>query len=170
VTEGKKVVLVGPMGAGKSTLGKIIAVKLGWPYFDNDAEMTSRYGHSQEVLATMSVSELHALESKYLADVLAESGPLITGAAASVVDYPENRELLKSATTIYLRIPLGAVIERAGKSGVGRQALIGDGASILTERYERRDPLYKEVSQATIDLTVNPESDAERLLTLISKN
>ena len=158
------------MGAGKSTLGKIVAAKLGWPYFDNDAEMTSRYGHSQEALATMSVTELHALESKYLADVLSEVGPLITGAAASVVDYPENRELLKSAMTIYLRIPLSAVIERAGKSGVGRQALIEDGDLILAERYERRDPLYKEVAQATIDLTVNPDSDAERLLALIAKS
>ena len=156
------------MGAGKSTLGKIVAAKLGWSYFDNDAEMTSRYGHSQDVLATMSVAELHALESRYLADVLSEAGPLITGAAASVVDYPENRDLLKSAMTIYLRIPLSAVIDRAGKSGVGRQALISDGNSVLTERYERRDPLYKEVSRSTIDLTVNPDNDAERLLALIT--
>lgn len=170
MTEVKKVVLVGPMGAGKSTLGKIVAAKLGWAYFDNDSEMTSRYGHSQEVLASMSVAELHVIESKYLADVLSESGPLITGAAASVVDYPENRELLKSATTIYLRIPLTAVIQRAGKSGVGRQALVEGGDSILAERFERRDPLYNEVSQATIDLTDNPVHDAERLLKLITEN
>ena len=93
------------MGAGKSTLGKVVAANLGWPYFDNDFEMTARYGFSQKELAAMPVSELHRLESRYLADVLAESAPLISGAAASVVDYPENRELLKANTAIYLNIP-----------------------------------------------------------------
>ena len=158
------------MGAGKSTLGTIVAAELGWSYFDNDQEMTARYGHSQAELAAMSVAELHALESRYLADVLAEDAPLITGAAASVVDYPENRALLEGVTTIYLRIPLTAVIARAGKSGVGRQALAESGENILTERYERRDPLYKSVSVATLELGSNQDSDAKRLLALIQKD
>lgn len=157
------------MGAGKSTLGKVVAAQLGWSYFDNDAEMTARYGHSQEELASMSVTELHSLESQYLRDVLAEDGPLITGAAASVVDYPENRALLESVTTIYLRIPLSLVIARAGTSGVGRQALKEGGAEVLTERYERRDPLYRSVACETLELGSNPTIDAERLLTLIQK-
>lgn len=155
------------MGAGKSTLGKVVAANLGWPYFDNDFEMTARYGFSQEKLAALPVSELHQLESRYLADVLAEGAPLISGAAASVVDYPENRELLQAHTAIYLHIPLSAVIERAGTSGVGRQALLEAGESILTERFARRDPLYREVAKATIDLTNDPHADAERLQKLI---
>ena len=155
------------MGAGKSTLGKVVAANLGWPYFDNDFEMTARYGFSQEELAAMPVSELHQLESRYLADVLTEDAPLISGAAASVVDYPENRELLQTHTAIYLHIPLSAVIERAGTSGVGRQALLEAGESILAERFARRDPLYREVAKATIDLTNDPQADAERLQKLI---
>lgn len=158
------------MGAGKSTLGVLVAKELGWPYFDNDEEMTKRYGYSQVELASMTVPELHAIESRYLADILSEPAPLITGAAASVVDYEENRTLLKAATTIYLRIPLSAVIARAGKSGVGRQALIEGGEEILSERYERRDPLYKEVSQQILELTDNPAKDAARILTLINEN
>ena len=55
------VVLVGPMGAGKSTLGKALSEATGWPYFDNDGEMTRRYGLSQEELASLPVPELHAL-------------------------------------------------------------------------------------------------------------
>lgn len=165
--EPEKVVLVGPMGAGKSTLGEIVAKNLGWPYFDNDHEMTVRYGYSQADLASMEVADLHKLESRYLADVLSGDAPFITGAAASVVDYPENRAILTEATTIYLRIPLSAVISRAGKSGVGRQALIADAEKVLTERYERRDPLYREVSKFTLELTDNPAADAQRLLKLL---
>lgn len=167
MTAPHKVVLVGPMGAGKSTLGEVVAKELGWSYFDNDHEMTVRYGRSQTDLASMDVADLHELESRYLADVLSGASPFITGAAASVVDYPENRVMLNEATTIYLRIPLSEVISRAGKSGVGRQALIGDAEKVLTERYERRDPLYREVSKATLELTDNPVADAQRLLKLL---
>ena len=149
------------MGAGKTTLGTIIAAQLSWKYFDNDFEMTSRYGFSQEALASMSVTELHALESQYLADVLNEQAPFITGAAASVVDYPANRQLLEGATSIYLRIPLADVLARAGSAGVGRQALAEDAEKVLTERYLRRDPLYKAVAELTVDLTDQPQRDAD---------
>ena len=158
------------MGAGKSTLGKAVAERLGWRYFDNDEEMSIRYGFTHDELASMPVSELHALESRYLADVLAESAPLITGAAASVVDYPENQALLQSVKTIYLRIPLAAVISRAGIQGIGRQAILEGGEIILRERFERRDPLYKMVSSATLELTDNQSIDTERLLQLINQS
>ena len=59
------------------------------------------------------------------------------------------------------------MIERAGTSGVGRQALHDGGESILAERFARRDPLYREVAVATLDLTNAPHSDAERLQELI---
>jgi shikimate kinase len=168
VRDSQKVVLVGPMGAGKTTLGRLLAEATGWPYFDNDEEMSQRYGFSQEELASMSVPDLHALESRYLADVLAQDAPLITGAAASVVDYPDNRALLESVTTIYLKIQLSAVIARAGTTGVGRQALAENGEAILTERYARRDPLYSSVAVATLELSNNPESDAKKLISLVN--
>jgi shikimate kinase len=169
VKELKKVVLIGPMGAGKSTLGKEAARVLGWQYFDNDAEMSLRYGFTQDQLSSMSVPELHQLESRYLADVIAQDAPFISGAAASVVDYELNRKLLQEVNTIYLRIPLDAVISRAGTQGVGRQALAIGGAEILEERYLRRDPLYREVAAHTLELTQNQSGDTERLIKLLQQ-
>ena len=109
----------------------------------------------------MPVIALHEVESRYLSDVLSQDAPFITGAAASVVDYPANRELLTSVTSIYLRIPLDQVIARAGSTGVGRQALAHDAEKVLSERYLRRDPLYKEVAALTVDLTDQPQRDAK---------
>ena len=163
----KKVVLIGPMGAGKTTLGKILATEFSCEYFDNDFEMTKRYGYSQEELASMPVIALHEVESRYLSDVLSQDAPFITGAAASVVDYPANRELLTSVTSIYLRIPLDQVIARAGSTGVGRQALAHDAEKILSERYLRRDPLYKSVAALTVDLTDQPKHDADIISTFL---
>ena len=149
------------MGAGKTTIGNLLASKLSWSYFDNDHEMTLRYGYSQDELSSMPIAELHALESRYLADILQQDSSFITGAAASVVDYPNNHPLLMGATSIYLRIPLTQVIERAGKAGVGRQALAIDAEKTLTERYSRRDPLYKKLALLTVDLSDQPKHDAE---------
>jgi shikimate kinase len=157
------------MGAGKTTLGTILASKLSCEYFDNDAEITTRYGFSQEELSSMPVVDLHALESKYLADVLSNSAPFITGAAASVVDYSANRVLLEANTAIYLRIPLEQVISRAGKTGVGRQALGADAEKVLSERFARRDPLYKSVAALTVNLTDQPQRDAELVYNFLTK-
>jgi len=84
--------------------------------------------------------------------------------AASVVDFEGCRQLLQAATTIYLRLPLEKVLERTGDTGIGRQALKEHASEVITERFLRRDPLYREVSKFTIDLGSNPKSDAESIV------
>ena len=158
-----KVILLGPMGAGKSTLGKILSRELDWPYFDNDYEITTSYGLNEKEVSQLSVEELHALETRYLRDVLERPESFISGAAASVIDDPENRELLQSAFSVYLRLPLDKIIERAGSSGVGRQVLQDFGTDILIERFNRRDPLYKSVAQLILELSDSPNHDAEKI-------
>ena len=158
-----KVILLGPMGAGKSTLGKILSRELDWPYFDNDYEITTSYGLNEKEVSQLSVEELHALETRYLRDVLERPESFISGAAASVIDDSENRELLQSAFSVYLRLPLDKIIERAGSSGVGRQVLQDSGTDILIERFNRRDPLYKSVAQLILELSDSPNHDAENI-------
>lgn len=162
-----RVVLIGPMGAGKSTLGRLAAAALNWPYFDNDLEMGARFEKSQADLAALPVQELHLLEGRYLAEILAEPAPFIAGAAASVIDYPASVNLLKDATSIYLRIPLSTILERAGSEGVGRQALKESGEQILIERFNRRDPMYKSIAALTLELSDNPVADAAALVEFI---
>ena len=114
----RKIVLLGPMGVGKTTIGKLLADELGWQYFDNDFEMSLSSGLSKSQLSKIPVQELHELESKYLVELCLRPAPFIGGAAASVVDYLSNIAILKSVTAIYLRIPLGQVIARAGSEGL----------------------------------------------------
>lgn len=156
------------MGVGKSTIGNILSKELKWHYYDNDTEMTIKCGFSQEELSSMPVQELHALESRYLNDILLHPAPFITGAAGSVVDYPENFLLLRTSTSIYLRIPLSEVIARAGRSGVGRQAIIEKGEEILVERFERRDPLYQAAAKFTVQLGTNPELDVYKIINFLT--
>ena len=156
-----KVILLGPMGAGKSTLGKILSHDLQWPYFDNDVEITTTYGLSEKEVSQLPVEKLHALETQYLRDVLSRPESFISGAAASVIDNEENRLLLDSVFSVYLRLPIEMIIERAGNSGVGRQVLQDAGTDILIERFNRRDPLYRAASKLVVELSDSPMKDAE---------
>ena len=162
--EGKKLLLIGPMGAGKSTLGKILSDELGWKYFDNDLDLKSMHGFSVKQLGALPVDALHKLEREYLIEIINKPAPFVSGAAGSVVDTEQIRELIKTTFAVYLRLPLEKIIERAGTSGVGRQAIATDGIKILTERFERRDPLYKECAKLTIELSESPELDARKIL------
>jgi shikimate kinase len=162
-----KVLLMGPMGAGKSTLGKILSTELGWPYFDNDGEITSNYGLSASEVSALPIEKLHELESQYLRDVLKRPESFIAGVAASVIDSPSNRVLIESAFAIYLRLPLSKIVERAGSAGVGRQAIAENKEQILIERFNRRDPLYRGSAKLVIELSNSPKRDVAQIKKLL---
>ena len=152
------------MGAGKTTIGKILAQRLDWPYIDNDSEMSLLTGLSREELSTLPVEELHQLESRYLVNLCERPAPFVGGAAGSVVDYANNIEILKTVMPIYLRIPLDEVVSRAGAEGIGRGNILTDFKGVLTSRFQRRDPIYKTVAKFVLELSDNPKQDCARIL------
>ena len=164
----RKIVLIGPMGAGKTTLGTIISKRVSWPYFDNDQELQNLNQLSAQELSLLPIPELHKLEQEYLDWVMQRPISFISGAAASVIDYPERRELLKDALPVYLRLPLERLLDRTGSTGIGRQALLDNAEQVITERYIRRDPLYRSVAQLTIELSENPEEDAQKIISRLN--
>ena len=152
------------MGAGKTTIGRLIAAELDWPYIDNDYEMSKMASLSMNQLSELDIPTLHILEEKYLKDVLTRPGPLVAGAAASAGDSEELIEALRNQCTIYLHTPLEIQKQRAGNSGVGRQGLGENAVDVIRERYERRDPRYRQIASLIVDTTREPESDAARIL------
>ena len=160
----EKLILIGPMGAGKSTIGNILARELQWQYFDNDTELSQLTGLSAQELGELPVEELHVHETACFQQILSRPAPFISGAAGSVIDKHDNRELIKSAFAVYLRLPLEETIERAGYAGIGRQwSRVADETQIR-ERFHRRDPLYKDCAELTVDLSPSPEADAQLIL------
>ena len=158
------------MGAGKTTIGRLIATKLDWPYIDNDYEMSKMASLSMKQLSALDIPTLHILEEKYLKDVLTRPGPLVAGAAASAGDSEELIEALRNQCTIYLHTPLEIQKQRAGNSGVGRQGLGENAVDVIRERYERRDPRYRQIASLIIDTTREPESDAARILDYLNSS
>jgi shikimate kinase len=165
----EKLLLIGPMGAGKSTIGKILAQELNWPYFDNDTELSQLSGLSAQALGEMPVPELHVLEASCFKEILSRPAPFISGVAGSVIDKEDHRELIKNVFAIYLRLPLEESIERAGYAGIGRQwSRVANDAQIR-ERFHRRDPLYKDCAKLTIDLSPSPEADAQAIINALKE-
>lgn len=157
------------MGVGKSTVGKILAEKLNWEYIDNDLEISKMAQLSLDQLAELDVTTLHALEAKYLWDVLSRPGPLIAGAAASVADNFELVNALKNEFTVYLYMPIESHQIRAGSKGVGRQGLIDKPTDVIRQRFERRDPRYRQVASLIVETTRNSHRDAELIIEKLRK-
>jgi shikimate kinase len=166
----KKIILLGPMGAGKSTLGKILSRELQWPYIDNDSDMALQTGITINQLSELSVPELHKIEADFIINVMKKEAPFISGAAASVIENENIRELLKEIYAVYLSIPVETAIARASAGTVGRQALNNEGIQLLRDRYARRDPLYRQVASLTLDLTDSPEKDAQKIISAITND
>lgn len=155
-----RVVLLGLMGSGKTTVGKELARQTGWPYLDNDTLLTAATGRSVTDLAAVGGEHLHDAERDILEDVLLREPPLITSAAAAVVGDPLVGALLHHrAFPVYLHVPPHVLVERVG-SDPRRPFLQDDPLGVLTKMHEARDPLYREFAAYVADGTQSPDEVA----------
>ena len=145
------VVLLGMMGAGKSSVGSALSELTGRPYLDNDALVRLATGRAAaDIDASDGEAELHRAEAAALAHALSQPGPLIAGAAAWVVDDPGSAALLRAQpAVVYLRAKTETLRARIGE-GAGRR---GDATDLawLRSRLARRDRAYRELATITID-------------------
>ena len=101
----RHVVLVGLMGAGKTTVGERLARDLGVPFVDGDAALRGATGRDAATIAAADgVPALVALEARVLLDALAAPGPSVVAAAASVVDDPGCRRALREPGIAVVRL------------------------------------------------------------------
>jgi len=161
-----RLILVGMMGAGKTTVGQRLADRLGWAYLDSDAQVMADTGRTvPELFAQLGEAGYRAEESRVLAVALSGADPVVVSAAGGVVLSESNRELLvRSGTVVWLRADPGVLAGRVG-DGAGRPLLEGDPAATLIELERVRRPLYESVADVTIDVDdLTPGGVADRVL------
>jgi shikimate kinase len=149
----RRILLVGMMGVGKSTVGRELSEQTGWPYVDNDELLHADTGlYGAELLARDGVQALRDGEAKVLTEILARDAPLVAGVAAGVVLRPEDRKRLKGGGfVVWLRARTETLVQRIGGDH-DRAWLQPDPATALRELAAGRDPLYAEVADLVIDV------------------
>ncbi|MFE2553822.1 shikimate kinase [Streptomyces sp. NPDC059355] len=161
---GPLVVLVGPMGSGKSTVGALLAERLGVPYRDTDADIVAAQGRAiSDLFVDEGEPYFRELERQAVAAAVAgHTGVLALGGGA-VLD-AGTRELLAGLPVAYLSMDVEEAVRRVGL-GAARPLLAVNPRRQWRELMEARRPLYTEVARvvvATDDRT--PEEVAQAVL------
>jgi shikimate kinase len=157
-----RILLVGMMGAGKTTTGKLVAAALGWDYLDSDAEVERATGFTvPELFARQGEAAFRDAEADALGRACASPVPVVVSVAGGAVLRPENRELLRaSGRVVWLRARPETLAARVG-DGTGRPLLDDDPAGALAALDAVRRPLYADVAAETIDVDdLSPEEVA----------
>ena len=121
-----RILLIGMMGSGKTTVGRIVAERLGWDFVDSDAEVVSSTGMTvAELFETRGEAGFRKEESRVLRESLAGTTPMVLSVAGGAVLDPANQELLRSrGTVVWMRAESDTLIRRIG-AGSGRPLLQG---------------------------------------------
>jgi shikimate kinase len=161
-----RILLVGMMGAGKTTTGKLVAEKLGWDYLDSDVEVEKKTRLTVPALfARDGEVAFRDAEAEVLRTACSRTEPVVVSVAGGAVLRPENRDLLRTnGRVIWLRARPATLAARVG-DGVGRPLLEGDPGAALHALDAVRRPLYAEVADETIDVDdLSPDEVAARII------
>ncbi len=141
----KPIVMVGLMGAGKSSIGRRLAAFLGIPFTDADEEIVKAAGCSiEDIFKTYGEESFRDCERRVIGRLM-EEGPRVLATGGGAFVDPETRaKIKKDAVSLWLRADLDVLVERTGRRG-GRPLLKnGDSRAILAELMEKRYPVYAE--------------------------
>ena len=138
--------LVGPMGAGKTTIGKLLAKHLGRQFVDCDWHIVQQTGADIPwIFEKEGESGFRDRETRALAE-LTVLPDIVMATGGGAVERLENRELLKNGLVIYLDASVDTQLART-KKDKNRPLLQSDNPrAVLELLYERRNPLYREVA------------------------
>ena len=140
-------VLVGFMGAGKTTVGHIIAERLGQPFVDSDVLIEQRLGRNiRDIFRTEGEAYFRELEHTTVADLVRGEEAVIALGGGAVED-PRTRAVLRNARVIYLRVGYDEAMSRVQGDEYRPMLHRPD----LDELYKRRLPVYEDLSVLTID-------------------
>ena len=158
------IVLVGMMGVGKTTVGRLLADRLGRRLIDSDAMIEERAGRTvREIWTTDGEPAFRALETEALVEALAAPEPAVIAAAGGVVlSEPNRRALAESgAHVVWLLADVDVLVERV-RNGMHRPLLDNDPEAVLRALHEFRAPLYQEVADAVVSVDHRSAQDVAK--------
>src|ERR1700753_476720 len=149
----RTVALVGMMGAGKSSLGRRLAARLGVEFRDADTEIETAAGCSiNEIFSRFGEPAFRAGERKVIARLLGMPPHVLATGGGAYIDDETRARIKNEAVSVWINVPLSVLVERVGRRDTRPMLKDGDPAEIMTRLFNEREPIYAEA-----DLTVNSE-------------
>ncbi|MGY6021059.1 shikimate kinase [Streptomyces spinosirectus] len=143
------VVLVGPMGVGKSTVGRLLAGRLGVGYRDTDDDIVAEQGRAiAEIFVDEGETAFRAIERQAVHRALAEHDGVLALGGGAILD-ADTRALLAGQRVVYLSMDVEEAVKRTGLN-TARPLLAVNPRKQWRELMEARRPLYEQVATAVV--------------------
>ena len=156
-----RVVLVGPMGAGKTTVAALLAEAWGVAARDTDADVEAAEGRTiSDIFVESGEARFRELERVAVADALAEHHGVLALGGGAVLD-PVTRDLLHGQPVVFLRVGLSDAVKRVGL-GSARPLLLGNVRGRIKALLDERTPIYEQVATHTVDTDGRTPEDVAR--------
>ena len=151
VSKSDVIVLIGPMGVGKSTVGKKLANSIGVNFRDTDSIFVKEHGAISDYFDAHGEEAFRKIEEQIVADAISVAGVVATGGGA--VLSAKTRERLRNATVVYLATDGTHMAKRLSQ---GSRPLLKNGLADWNRIYAERKPIYAEIADVTIDSSGHP--------------
>ncbi|MDI5890199.1 shikimate kinase AroK [Halomonas rhizosphaerae] len=152
-------ILIGPMGAGKSTIGRLLAAELSREFYDSDHEIQARCGADIPwIFDVEGEAGFRDRETQMIRELTRREGVVIATGGGAVLREENRRVLRESGTVIYLLTTVEQQLRRTAKDRNRPLLQRGDREQLLRDMFALRDPLYR----ATADVVVRTDRRGPR--------
>lgn len=145
-----RAIIIGAPGAGKTSVGRRVAERLGVAFHDSDAAIEKRAGKPvSDIFLSDGEAEFRRLEREVIAESLKDVDGVLSVGGGAVLD-PDTREAFSHHTVVWLEVDLATATQRVGMNGA-RPLLMGNVRGTMITMLNERTPLYEEVATITVD-------------------
>ncbi|WP_422476208.1 shikimate kinase AroK [Endozoicomonas sp. ALB032] len=148
----RNIYLVGPMGAGKSTIGRMLAKELGLPFFDSDQEVEARSGAEIPWIFDVEGEEgFRQREIQVIRDLCSRQGIVLATGGGAVTRLENRQQLGTSGVVVFLKASVAAQLIRTEKDKKRPLLQRPDREQVLTQLLSDRAPLYSSIADIELD-------------------
>ncbi|MGI9281172.1 MAG: shikimate kinase AroK [Endozoicomonas sp.] len=164
--------LVGPMGAGKSTIGRMLAKELGLPFYDSDHEVEIRTGADIPWIFDVEGEEgFRQREIQVIHDLCTERGIILATGGGAVMRLENRQQLGTNGFVVFLKASVAAQLARTEKDKKRPLLQRPDREEVLTRLLSDRAPLYTSIADIELDTEqLSPKALINEIIRAVEKN